>query len=71
MWERSINDPDGFWLEQAEDADLVQEAHKEPAVHLGHRPARSSTPGSPTASSMSRTTAWTATSAPRSPRRRR
>ena len=63
MWEQSINDPDEFWLEQAEIPDLVQEADEEPASTRGTpRPARSSTPGSPTASSTSRSTASTGTS---------
>ena len=61
MYERSIKDPDEFWLEQADTLGLVQEADRGPQVHLGHRRrARSSTPGSRTASSTSASTASTA-----------
>ena len=40
MYERSVKDPDAFWLEQARHARMVQEADRRPQIHLGHRRAK-------------------------------
>lgn len=50
MWERSIKDPDGFWLEQAHRCRGLRSRPKAWSTPGTPRVARSSTPGLPTAS---------------------
>ena len=51
MYDRSVNDSDGFWLEQAETLDWFKKPTEGPRSTRGTpRAARSSTPGLPTAS---------------------
>ena len=40
MYDRSIKDPDGFWLEQANTLDWIQETDQGPQVRLEHRRAK-------------------------------
>ena len=37
MYERSVKDPDGFWLEQAPTLDWFKKADQGPQICLGHR----------------------------------